>query len=322
MSAAAPLTDPADLATLMDEGRIAAEALLGDAIDAVHDRVCAGGRRDAMLMAREQRATHGLAWFATHVQAIRQLAFYSGRMADAGRLRDFEALLVRIGAGECLAQMAGGIPMSQGELVRPADLGLDAYTVAARIGPAIGELVATGNTAENRARLVALLADRAGGANAGDLGLDDALGVLRAQRSARIQAAARAIGVAQEAMEAALACANERVQFGRMLIAFPRVADKIAMMAVEITIAREIAFAAAREKDKGRRCDLETGMATLFAARVAWAAADSAAQIHGRDGFAPESRVPQLLRDARILRACDGTAEIQAEAIARRLLED
>jgi (2S)-methylsuccinyl-CoA dehydrogenase len=139
--------------------------------------------------------------------------------------------------------------------------------------------------------------------------------------SARIQTAARAIGVAQAAMEAALAYANERVQFGRPLIAFPRVADKIAMMAAEIMIARQITYAAAREKDKGGRCDLEAGMAKLLAARVAWAAADNAVQIHGGNGFALEYPVSRLLCDARILSIFEGAAEIQAQVIARRLLE-
>ncbi len=139
--------------------------------------------------------------------------------------------------------------------------------------------------------------------------------------SARIQTAARAIGVAQAAMEEAIGYAKERAQFGRSLIEFPRIADKIAMMAAEITIARQITYEAAREKDRGRRCDLEAGMAKLLAARVAWAAADNAVQIHGGNGFALEYPVSRILCDARILSIFEGTAEIQAEIIARRLLE-
>jgi (2S)-methylsuccinyl-CoA dehydrogenase len=553
MSLAASRTDPStDPIVLLEAARTAADALLCDAVIAVRERVAAGGLPDAHLMEREQRATHGLAWFATYAQAIRQLASYAVLMVDGGRLGEVETLLVRIGAGECLAQMAGGIPMSQGELVRPADLGLDADTVAARIEPAIGELVATGNTAANRARLVALMAE-GHGSTVGDCGLDDTLDAMRALmrkfadaevvphahrwhlansyvpletiarmaelgvfaltvpeefgglglgkesmcvvteelsrgyigvgsigtraeiaaelilasgtdeqkhrwlrgiasgavlptavftepdtgsdlaslrtravrdgdvykvtgnktwithpvradlmtllvrtgeagyrglsmllaekprgsdedpfpapgmsgteikvlgyrgmkeyeiafdgfevkadallggaegqgfkqlmktfESARIQTAARSIGVAQAAMEAAMAYANERVQFGQKLIAFPRVADKIAMMAAEIMIARQITYAAAREKDKGRRCDLEAGMAKLLAARVAWTAADNAVQIHGGNGFALEYPVSRLLCDARILSIFEGAAEIQAQVIARRLLE-
>ena len=140
--------------------------------------------------------------------------------------------------------------------------------------------------------------------------------------SARIQTAARAIGVAQSAMDLGLRYGLERQQFGRAIFGFPRVANKIAMMAVEIMIARQITYFAAREKDAGRRCDLEAGMAKLLAARVAWAAADNAVQIHGGNGFALEYPVSRVLCDARILNIFEGAAEIQAQVIARRLLED
>jgi (2S)-methylsuccinyl-CoA dehydrogenase len=139
--------------------------------------------------------------------------------------------------------------------------------------------------------------------------------------SARIQTAARAIGVAQAAMEQALAYAQQRQQFGRPIIDFPRVSDKLAMMATEIMIARQLTYFAARQKDSGRRCDLEAGMAKLLAARVAWAAADNAVQIHGGNGFALEFPVSRLLCDARILSIFEGAAEIQAQVIARRLLD-
>jgi (2S)-methylsuccinyl-CoA dehydrogenase len=555
MSLAASRMDTGtDLISLMEAARSAADALLNDAAVKVRERVSVDGRTDARLIDREQRATHGLAWFATYAEAIRQLASYTQRMSRDGRLGEIEELLVRIGAGEFLAQMAGGILMSQGELVRPSDLGLDAGAVAARLSPAVDELIATGNSAENRARLIALMADHHG-ATVGDCGLDDVLDSMREEmrkfadteviahaqqwhrtnsyiplgvigkmaelgvfgltipeefgglglgkesmcvvseelsrgyigvgsigtrseiaaelilgsgteeqkqkwlpklasgevlptavftepntgsdlaslrtravrdgdvykvtgnktwithpvradlmtllvrtdpnepgyrglsmllaekprgtdadpfpvpgmsgteievlgyrgmkeyeiafdgfevkaegllgdaegqgfkqlmqtfESARIQTAARAVGVAQAAMEEAITYANERVQFGQKLIAFPRVADKIAMMAAEIMIARQISYYAAREKDKGRRCDLEAGMAKLLAARVAWAAADNAVQIHGGNGFALEYRISRILCDARILSIFEGAAEIQAQVIARRLLD-
>ncbi|NBZ87404.1 acyl-CoA dehydrogenase family protein [Stagnihabitans tardus] len=139
--------------------------------------------------------------------------------------------------------------------------------------------------------------------------------------SARIQTAARAIGVAQSAMECALRYATERVQFGKPLADFPRVAGKIAMMAVEIALSRQITYHAARAKDLGKRCDLEAGMSKLLAARVAWAAADNGVQIHGGNGFAEEYLASRLLVDARILSIFEGAAEIQANVIARRLLE-
>jgi (2S)-methylsuccinyl-CoA dehydrogenase len=543
-----------DLISSMRAARGAADALLADATFKVRERVAVNGRTDTRLVEREQRATHGLAWFATYAQALRQLCGYAERLSREGRFGETEALLVCIGAGEFLSQMAGGIPMSQGELVRPADLGLDARAVAGRFSPAVEELIASGNTAENRARLVALMADHHG-ATVGDCGLDDTLDSMREQmrkfadsevvphaqqwhrantyipldviakmaelgvfrltvpeefgglglgkesmcviaeelsrgyigvgsigtrseiaaelilingteeqkrrwlpkiasgevlptavftepdtgsdlaslrtravrdgdvyrvsgaktwithpvradlmtllvrtdpnepgyrglsmllaekprggdddlfpapgmsgteievlgyrgmkeyeiafdgfevaaegllggaegqgfkqlmetfESARIQTAARAVGVAQAAMEEAIAYANERVQFGRRLIEFPRVADKIAMMTAEIMIARQIGYYAAREKDKGRRCDLEAGMAKLLAARVAWAAADNAVQIHGGNGFALEYPISRILCDARILSIFEGAAEIQAQVIARRLLD-
>jgi (2S)-methylsuccinyl-CoA dehydrogenase len=140
--------------------------------------------------------------------------------------------------------------------------------------------------------------------------------------SARIQTAARAIGVAQSAMDLGLRYALERQQFGKAIFGFPRVANKIVMMALEIMIARQLTYYAAREKDAGRRCDLEAGMAKLLAARVAWAAADNAVQIHGGNGFALEYPVSRVLCDARILNIFEGAAEIQAQVIARRLLED
>ena len=139
--------------------------------------------------------------------------------------------------------------------------------------------------------------------------------------SARIQTAARAIGVAQSALDVGLRYAEERVQFGKALVNFPRVADKLAMMAVEINIARQLTYFSAREKDEGKRCDLEAGMAKLLGARVAWAAADNALQIHGGNGFALEYPVSRILCDARILSIFEGAAEIQAQVIARRLLE-
>jgi (2S)-methylsuccinyl-CoA dehydrogenase len=543
-----------DLIASAHEATAAVEALLADAIRAVGTRVTADGKISAKLIDQEQRAAHGLAWFATYVEAIRQLASYCERMTAAGRFGETEALLVRIGLGEYLAQMLGGIPMSQGEMVRPADLGLSLQRINERMAGAVEELIATGNTAENRARLATLMRDHHG-ATVGDCGLDETLEAIRdemrkfadsevvphahewhltnsyiplevvahmaelgvfgltipeefggmglgkesmcvvseelsrgyigvgslgtrseiaaelilgggtdAQKaqwlpkiasgevlptavftepntgsdlaslktratregdvykifgnktwithpvradlmtllvrtdpnapgyrglsmllaekprgtdadpfpapgmsggeievlgyrgmkefeigfdgfavkadnllggtegqgfkqlmqtfeSARIQTAARAIGVAQAAMELGRRYAEERIQFGRALMEFPRVADKIAMMAVEVMISRQITYFAARQKDSGRRCDLEAGMAKLLAARVAWAAADNAVQIHGGNGFALEYPVSRVLCDARILNIFEGAAEIQAQVIARRLLD-
>ncbi|MGB6350951.1 MAG: acyl-CoA dehydrogenase family protein [Pseudolabrys sp.] len=542
------------LVELAREASGALDALLADVTAKVRERVVVEGRVVGRLFDREQRATHGLAWFATYVEAVRQLAAYAERMAGAGTLGEAEDLLVRIGLGEYLAQVMGGIPMSQGEVVRPSDLGMSSAQVAARITPSLERLIAEGTNAEQRARLIELI--RAShGATIGTCGLDETLESIREEmrkfadsevignaqnwhrtnsyipleiiaqmselgvfglprpedfggmglgkesmcvvseelargyigvgslgtrseiaaelilcsgtaaqkekwlpkiasgevlptavftepntgsdlasiktravregdvykvfgnktwithpvradlmtllvrtnpketshrglsmllaekprgddknpfpvegmsgteievlgyrgmkeyeiafdgfevkaenllggveglgfkqlmqtfESARIQTAARAIGVAQAAMEQALGYAQSRVQFGGPIIGFPRVADKIVMMAVEIMIARQLTYHAAREKDSGRRCDLEAGMAKLLAARVAWAAADNAVQVHGGNGFALEFPASRILCDARILNIFEGAAEIQAQVIARRLLD-
>ena len=138
---------------------------------------------------------------------------------------------------------------------------------------------------------------------------------------ARIQTAARAVGVAQCAMDLGLKYALDRVQFGKPIYQFPRVRNKVVMMAVETMIARQLTYFSARQKDDGRRCDLEAGMAKLLGARVAWANADNALQIHGGNGFALEYPISRVLCDARILNIFEGAAEIQAQVIARRLLE-
>jgi (2S)-methylsuccinyl-CoA dehydrogenase len=543
-----------ELVELARQASAALDALLGDATARVRERVVVEGHLVGRLFDREQRATHGLAWFATYVEAVRQLSAYAERMAADGSLGEVEDLLIRIGLGEYLAQIIGGIPMSQGEVVRPSDLGLSAAQVAARINPVIESLISGGNTAERRARLIELMRT-SHGATVGVCGLDETLESIREEmrkfadsevighaqgwhrtnsyipleiitqmsdlgvfgltipeafgglglgkesmcvvseelsrgyigvgslgtrseiaaelilgsgtseqkqkwlpkiasgevlptavftepntgsdlasiktravregkvykvygnktwithpvradlmtllvrtnpkeaghrglsmllaekprgddrnpfpaegmsgteievlgyrgmkeyeiafdgfevkaenllggveglgfkqlmqtfESARIQTAARAIGVAQSAMEQALDYAQNRVQFGGPIAGFPRVADKIVMMAVEIMIARQLTYFAAREKDSGRRCDLEAGMAKLLAARVAWAAADNAVQVHGGNGFALEFPASRILCDARILNIFEGAAEIQAQVIARRLLD-
>jgi (2S)-methylsuccinyl-CoA dehydrogenase len=543
-----------ELIELGREATTALDALLADAVAKVRERVVVEGHPVGRLFDREQRATHGLAWLATYVESVRQLAAYTQRMLANGTFGEVEEHIVRIGLGEYIAQIVGGIPMSQGEVVRPSDLGLSTAQVASRINRACESLMASGNTAARRARLVELI--RQGhSATVGVAGLDETLESIREEmrkfadsevidhaqswhrtnsyipleiiaqmselgvfgltipeefggmglgkesmcvvseelsrgyigvgslgtrseiaaelilgggtseqkakwlpklasgevlptavftepntgsdlaslktravregdvykvygnktwithpvradlmtllvrtnpkepghrglsmllaekprgtdanpfpvkgmigteievlgyrgmkeyeiafdgfevkaenllggveglgfkqlmqtfESARIQTAARAIGVAQSAMERAIEYGQNRVQFGQPIIGFPRVADKIAMMAVEIMIARQLTYHAAREKDSGRRCDLEAGMAKLLGARVAWANADNALQIHGGNGFALEFPISRILCDARILNIFEGAAEIQAQVIARRLLD-
>jgi (2S)-methylsuccinyl-CoA dehydrogenase len=539
--------------SLIQEAKLVVDALLVDAVGKVRQLLVADGTR-SKLIDREQRATHGLAWFATYVEAVRQLVAYAERLESKAAVGEIEENLICIGIGEYISQMIGGIPMSQNEFVRPIDLGLTTTQVAARMTPGVEQLIATGNTAERRAKLVTLMRE-SNNATLGTCGLDETLesireamrkfsdaevigqaqqwhltnsyiplhiivqmaklgvfsltipeqfgglglgkesmcvvseelsrgyigvgslgtrseiaaelilsGGTREQKerwlpkiasgeilptavftepntgsdlaslrtravrdgnvfrvygnktwithpvradlmtllvrtdpketghrglsmllaekprgsdanpfpakgmngteievlgyrgmkeyeiafdgfevkaenllggvegmgfkqlmqtfeSARIQTAARAIGVAQGAMEQALVYARSREQFARPILEFPRVADKIAMMAVEIMLARQLTYYAARRKDFGKRCDLEAGMAKLLAARIAWAAADNAVQIHGGNGFALEFPISRILCDARILSIFEGAAEIQAQVIARRLLE-
>jgi len=155
------------------------------------------------------------------------------------------------------------------------------------------------------------------------LGMEEGKGfkqLMETFESARIQTAARAVGVACSALDEAMKYAQDRKQFGKALIEFPRVASKLAMMAVEIMVTRQLTYFSAFEKDEGRRCDVEAGMAKLLGARVAWAAADNALQVHGGNGFALEYKISRILCDARILNIFEGAGEIQAQVIARRIL--
>ncbi len=145
--------------------------------------------------------------------------------------------------------------------------------------------------------------------------------LMRTFESARIQTAARGVGVAQAALEDAMRYANEREQFGAPIFVFPRVARKIGRMICRIQAARQLTYFSARQKDSDKRCDLEAGMAKLLATRAAWEAADANVQVHGGNGFAEEYLASRLLVDARVLSIFEGANEIQAQVVARRLLE-
>ena len=540
----------ADLQALTAAALPEVETLFTTARDRLKAAVTLDGRLNGAALESRQFQAHALSWLATYVEALRQLQAWAGRLSDAGQFGPMEQLILQIGFGEYLAQIAGGLPMSQGEIARLSDLDLD-WTP----GPAAARLIAQGNTPAARDALVALMQDNHGRATFGATGLDDELEMIRDQfrrysdekvipraqdwhlkdelipmeviqdlagmgvfgltipeeyggfglskasmvvvseelsrgyigvgslgtrteiaaelilcggsdeqkakwlpglasgeilptavftepntgsdlgslrtrarrdgddwvitgnktwithaarthvmtvlarsvegtsdyrglsmflaektpgtdetpfvdpglsggeievlgyrgmkeytvnfdgfrvkgenllgqvegqgfkqlmqtfESARIQTGARAIGVAQSALETGMQYALDRQQFGKPLIAFPRISGKLAMMAVEIMIARQLTYFSAWQKDHGHRCDLEAGMAKLLGARVAWSAADNALQIHGGNGFALEYRISRILCDARILNIFEGAAEIQATVIARRLLE-
>ncbi|MEM6960367.1 MAG: acyl-CoA dehydrogenase family protein [Myxococcota bacterium] len=145
--------------------------------------------------------------------------------------------------------------------------------------------------------------------------------LMRTFESARIQTAARGVGLAQAALVDAIQYANERTQFGRPILEFPRVANKIAGMVKRTHAARQLTYFSARQKDQEKRCDLEAGMAKLLATRAAWECADANVQIHGGNGYAEEYLASRLLVDARVLSIFEGANEIQAHVVARRLLE-
>jgi (2S)-methylsuccinyl-CoA dehydrogenase len=555
-----------DLLTTCRHALAAAERLEAAARQAVAGLVARGGpeadraklhagKLDGAALEREQYAAHGYAWLATYVAGLRETLNWAERLEAAGGLRELERLILQAAFGEYLQQMLGGIPISQGEMVRPADLGLEADALTAFVADSsVKGLCRKGNTAAARARIAELIAEGAESGDFGDTGLaDETLAMVRDQfrkladehkeaahrwhladelipievidqlaslgvfgltvpedfgglamgktamclvteelargyiglgslgtrseiaaelirlagteaqkarwlpgiaageilptavftepntgsdlgalktravrdgavyritgnktwithaarsdvmtllartdpdepgykglsmfiaekprgtddapfpaagmsggeikvlgyrgmkeyeiafdgfevpaegllggvegegfkqlmatfESARIQTAARAVGVAEAALELGLDYARGRIQFGKPILAFPRVAGKLAWMAVETMVARQLTYFAAREKDSGRRCDIEAGMAKLLAARVAWANADNALQVHGGNGYAEEYPISRVLCDARILNIFEGAAEIQAQVIARGLL--
>ena len=543
-----------DLLALTGQAVPALDALLETAKAAVAQMVVRDGRVSGALIETHQTAAHGLAWLATYTEALREMQRWAEALEAEGRFGEMEQLIHQIAFGEYLWQVYGGLPMSQGEIIRPQDIGLSQDDQRAMMLPAVMTLTQSGNSQAARARLVELIRDNRAHVTFGASGLDDELEMIRDQfrrfavekvephahdwhlkdelipmevigelaemgvfgltipeefggfglskasmvvvseelsrgyigvgslgtrseiaaelilcggteeqkahwlpriasaeilptavftepntgsdlgslrtravkegedylvtgnktwithaarthvmtllartdpdttdykglsmflaekmpgtddapfptpgmsggeievlgyrgmkeyelafdgfrvkgenllggeegkgfkqlmetfESARIQTAARAIGVAQSALDVSLQYAEDRKQFGKSLIEFPRVAGKLAMMAVEIMVARQLTYFSAREKDAGRRCDLEAGMAKLLGARVAWAAADNGLQIHGGNGFALEYAISRILCDARILDIFEGAAEIQAHVIARRLL--
>ena len=543
------MIESARLISVARQALNAAEALVEEARRSLRARV-GGGRIDNAALEREQFAAHGLAWYATYATALRQMLEWAERLNASGRLAERERLILQAAFGEYLAQMAGGLAMSQGEIARPADLGIEKAAVALQADPAAGQLMREGNSAAARQRLAELIADgeygeaalgeeslamireqfhrfadghredahrwhredrlipievieelaglgifgltvpeEHGGLGLGKLamcvvteelsrgyiglgslgtrseiaaelirlggteaqkkkwlpglasgailptavftepGTGSDLGSLRTRaerrgnvyritgnktwithaarsdvmtllartdrrepgykglsmfiaekprgteadpfpaqgmsggeikvlgyrgmkeyelafdgfevaaenllggvegegfkqlmatfESARIQTAARATGVAQSALELGLAYARGRMQFGKPIYDFPRVHGKLAWMAVETMIARQLTYYAARQKDSDRRCDIEAGMAKLLAARVAWANADNALQVHGGNGYAEEYAISRVLCDARILNIFEGAAEIQAQVIARGLI--
>ena len=137
----------------------------------------------------------------------------------------------------------------------------------------------------------------------------------------RINVAARGVGVARSAYEEALSYSQQRKTFGKPICEHQAIQLKLADMATRVQAARLLVDSAARAYDAGRRCDLEAGMAKLFAAEAAMENAAESLRIHGAYGYSREVRVERLYRDAPLLAIGEGTNEMQRLIIARRLLD-
>ncbi len=156
------------------------------------------------------------------------------------------------------------------------------------------------------------------------IGLEENKGfyqLMSTYESARIQTAARAVGVAQAAFEAALRYSKERVQFDQPICNFQAIRMKLSEMATKVQAARQLVYYACNMKDKGKRCDLEAGMAKVFSAEMVEYVTREAMQIFGGYGYSKEYPVERFWRDGRVVSLFEGTSEIQHEVIARRLIE-
>ncbi len=145
--------------------------------------------------------------------------------------------------------------------------------------------------------------------------------LMNTYEAARIQTAARGVGVAQAAYECAVKYAKERTQFGVPIGNHQVIRHKLAHMAVEIEAARQLAYFAASQKDTGKRSDYEAGLAKVFAAEMAERVTREAMQVHGGYGYSMEFNAQRFWRDARVLSIFEGTSEIQLEVIGRRIME-
>ncbi|NCU21274.1 acyl-CoA dehydrogenase family protein, partial [Candidatus Falkowbacteria bacterium] len=165
-----------DLLALTEATLPEVAALTEAATAALAARVTEGGRISGAALEAEQFAAHALSWLATYNEALAQLRAWAGRLAEAGQFGEMESLLLQIGFGEYLAQIAGGIPMSQNETARLSDL-----AQSWEPSEAAATLIACGNTPAARARLVALMRDNHGRATFGASGLDEELEMIRDQ---------------------------------------------------------------------------------------------------------------------------------------------
>ena len=167
-----------DLIPLLKSAAEAANTLRDRSREAVAGKVGQGGKIDGEALEREQHAAHGLAWIATYAEGLNQFASYARRMSDEGRFGEMEALLAQIGAAEYAAQLAGGVPMSQGEIARTHELGVSEKDQTAFLTANVRDLI-TGTTAATRARAIALIRGSQGAVSYGDTGLDETVTAMR-----------------------------------------------------------------------------------------------------------------------------------------------
>ncbi|MEX5719399.1 acyl-CoA dehydrogenase family protein [Geodermatophilus maliterrae] len=144
--------------------------------------------------------------------------------------------------------------------------------------------------------------------------------MMKGLETGRIQVAARAVGVGQAALDDALRYAQERESFGRPIWRHQSVGNLLAGMATDLTAARQLVLYAAERYETGRRCDMEAGMAKLFASEAAMRIALDAIRVHGGHGYSTEFDVERYFRDAPLMIVGEGTNEIQRDVIARQLV--
>jgi butyryl-CoA dehydrogenase len=144
--------------------------------------------------------------------------------------------------------------------------------------------------------------------------------MMKGLETGRIQVASRALGVATAALDDALAYAQQRESFGQPIWKHQSVGNYLADMATKLTAARQLTRYAAERYDRGQRCDMEAGMAKLFASEVAMEIALNAVRIHGGYGYSTEYDGARYFRDAPLMIVGEGTNEIQRNVIARQLV--
>ena len=176
-----PMISPADLLEKTAAALAAADALLAVARERLAAKGKGDGRVSGTLVEQHQYGVHGFAWLATYVEALRQMQDWAQRLSSEGALGETERLILQIAFGEYLWQLYGGIPMNQGEIVRPQDMGLSQDDQRVLMTPAVQWLTQHGNSDAARLRLAELMAQQEGVASFGATGLEEEFEMVREQ---------------------------------------------------------------------------------------------------------------------------------------------